>query len=214
MSWCQWPQPDGAAEYGLSPMTDDATGDVGGRTERPPSVIRGACILLLVAGLASLAFSLPVVVDPAAARCQLARTWIDQANDDKKDWNNVDIGGRKAKDVPCQEAAGLADGIRIKEKDPSKTATVPGESALRIQNVMAALLGVGQAASGFFLLRTLSRQARNVALGASGAAIILQILGIISLLVFAFTVYALGFSPASREIWPKEPRPERGGAGA
>jgi len=168
----------------------------------------------MIVGFASVMFSLPVALDPAKYQCKLSRVRLDKANTDKKDWNNVDIGGRKPKDVPCQEAVGLADGIRIKEKDPSKTATVPGDSALRIQNVMAALLGVGQAASGFFLLRTLSRQARNVALGFSGAAIILQILGIISLLVFAFTVYALAFSPASREIWPKEPRPERGGAGA
>ena len=188
-------------------MTDDASsGTVGGTVGRPPGVIRGACLLLLAVGLASVMFSLPVVVDPSAARCHLSRTWIDQANTDKKDWNNVDVGGRKPKDLECDEVIRLADGIRIKEKDESKTATVPSDSALRIQNVLAVIMGGGQAVAGFFVLRRLSRQARNLALGFSGAGIILQALGIISLAVFAFVVYALAFSPASRAIWPKVPR--------
>ena len=188
-------------------MTDDAGSEtVGGAVGRPPAVIRGACLLLLVVGLASVMFSLPVVADPSSARCHLSRTWIDQANTDKKDWNNVDVGGRKPKDLPCDEALRLADGIRLKEKDESKTATVPSDSALRIQNVAAMMMGAGQAVAGFFVLRRLSRQARNLALGFSGAGIILQVLGIISLAVFAFVVYALAFSPASRAIWPKVPR--------
>ena len=188
-------------------MTDDASSEsVGGRAARPPTVIRAACLLLLVVGLASVMFSMPVVVDPSAARCTLARTWIDQANTDKKDWNNVDIGGREPKDVPCDEAIPVADGIRTKEKDESKTATVPSDGVLRIQNVLAVIMGAGQAAAGFIVLRKLSRQARNLALGFGGAGVILQVLGIISLAVFAFVVYALAFSPASREIWPKVPR--------
>ena len=192
-------------------MTDDANsesvgGGAGGSAARLPTVIRAACLLLLVVGLASVMFSMPVVLNPSSARCHLARTWIDQANDDKKDWNNVDIGGRKPKDVPCDEAIGVADGIRLKEKDESKTATMPGESALRIQNGLAVIMGVGQAAAGFTVMRTLSRNARNMALGFGGAGVILQVLGIISLAVFAFVVYALAFSPASREIWPKVPR--------
>jgi hypothetical protein len=194
-----------ARDYGLQPMTDDATsGSVG--VSRPPPVIRAACLLLMVTGLASVVFSLPVVMDPSSAQCHLSRTWIDEANDDKKDWNNVDIGGRRAKDLPCDESVRLADGIRLKEKDPSKTATVPSDSALRIQNVLASLLGVGQAVSGYLVMRKLGRQARSMALGFSGAGIILQVLGIISLGVFAFVVYALAFSPASRAIWPKQPR--------
>ena len=196
-------------------MTDDVTpGSVDGTVSRPPPVIRGACLLLMVTGMASLLFSVPVVMDPSAAQCHLTRTWIDDANTDKKDWNNVDLGGRKPKDVPCDEALLLADGLRVKEKDPSKTATVPSDTALRIQNVMAALLGLGQGLSGFALLRTLGARPRMLSLGFSGAGIVLQVLGIISLGVFAFVVYALAFSPASREIWPRVPRPERGGAGA
>jgi hypothetical protein len=192
-------------------MTDDVTP---GTVTRPPPVIRAACLLLMVSGMASLLFSIPVVMDPSSAQCHLTRTWVDDANTDTKAWNNVELGGRKPRDLPCDEAVRLADGIRVKEKDPSKTATVPSDSALRIQNLMAALLGLGQGVSGFFLLRTLGRAARTLSLGFSGAGIVLQVLGIISLGVFAFVVYALAFSPASREIWPREPRPERGGAGA
>jgi len=181
---------------------------------RPPPVIRAACFLLIASGLASMVFSLPVVLDPSSAQCHLTRTWVDDANTDNKAWNNVDLAGRKPKDLPCAEAVRLADGIPVKEKDPSKTATVPTDSALRIQNLLAALLGVGQGVSGFFLLRGLGMRARTMSLGFSGAGIVLQVLGIISLGVFAFVVYALAFSPASREIWPRAPRPERGGAGA
>src|SRR5581483_9784165 len=191
MSSCQWLLRWGTDDYGLQPMTDDATtGNVGRSAGRLPPVIRGACLLLMVSGLMSLAFSLPVVADPSSAKCHLTRSWIDQANTDKKEWNNVDTGGRKPKDLPCDEAVRLADGLRIKEKDPSKTATVPSDGALRFQNVAAALLGVGQGVGGFFVMRTLSRQARNMALGFSGAGIVLQVLGIISLGVFAFVVYA------------------------
>jgi hypothetical protein len=207
MSRCQWLILPEAADYRLQPMTDDATsGNAGGVVGRSAGVIKAACLLLMVSGTASVAFSLPVVTDPASAKCHLSRSWIDDANKDTKAWNNVDIGGRKAKDLPCDEAVRLADGIRLKEKDPSKTATVPSDSALRIQNLLASLLGLGQGVSGFFLGRGLSRQARSMALGFSGAGIILQVLGIISLGVFAFVVYALVFSPASREIWPKQPR--------
>src|SRR5687767_1685180 len=130
-------------------MTDDVTP---GTATRPPPVIRAACLLLMVSGMASLVFSIPVVLNPSSAQCHLTRTWVDDANTDKKDWNNVDLGGRRPKDLPCDEAARLADGIRIKEKDPTKTATVPSDSALRIQNLMASFLGLGQGVSGFFLL--------------------------------------------------------------
>jgi hypothetical protein len=211
MSRCQWPVSRWTGEYRLRLMTDDASPEsVGGTIGRPPPVIRGACFMLLVVGVASVMFSLPVVLGPSSARCHLARTWIDQANDDKKDWNNVDIGERKPKDVPCDEAIPLADGIRTDEKKPEKTATVPSESVLRIQNGLAMVMGAGMAVSGFVVLRTLSRHARNLALGFAGAGVVIQALGIFSLLVFAFVFYAFAFSPASREIWPRAPRPERG----
>ena len=175
------------------------------RASATPPIIRGACILLVIVGLVSVMFSLPVVFDPANAQCHLARTWLDDANTDKKEWNNVDTGGQKAKDLACPDAMRLAGQIKLKEKG-TKTASVPGESALKFQNGIAVLLGLGQAAAGVMLLRSMGRGARNAAIAFSALGIILQVLGIFSLLVFAFVVYAFTFSPASRELWPKEPR--------
>jgi len=157
----------------------------------------------MIVGLVSVMFSLPVVLGPAKARCQLGRTWLDNANTDKKDWNNVDTGGTNAKDLPCPDAIRLAEQIPLNEKGTKKV-TVPGESALRLQNALAAAMGVGQAVSGFFVVRTLSRPARMAALGLSVAGTVLQVLGILSLGVFVFVVYAFAFSAASREIWPRE----------
>lgn len=170
-----------------------------------PTIVRGACILLMIVGVVSVLFSFPVVLAPAGAHCQLSRRVIDDANTDKKDWNNVDTGAQKAKDVPCPDAIRLAEQVPLNEKGDKKVA-VPGESALRIQNLVAIVLGGGQAASGFFVVRSLSRRARTAAMVFSAAGIIVQILGILSLGVFVFVVYAFAFSPASREVWPREPR--------
>jgi uncharacterized protein YjeT (DUF2065 family) len=168
-------------------------------------IIRAAGILLMIVGFGSVMFSLPAVVGTASARCHLARTWLDDANTDKKAWNNVDTGGQKAKDLPCADAIRLADDIRLKEKSTT-TASVPGETALRIQAMVAVAMGLGQAISGSFVLRRLSRPARTAAIAFSAVGIVLRILGIVSLGVFALVVYAFVFSPAAKEIWPREPR--------
>ena len=162
----------------------------------------------MVTGMASLLFSIPVVMDPSAAQCHLTRTWIDDANTDKKDWNNVDTGGQKPKAVPCADAVRLAQQIPRNEKDTKKI-PVPSESALSTQNFVAAVMGAGQAIAGFYLIRSLGRWARNAAIGFSGISLILQVLGVLSLGAFVFVAYALVFSAASREVWPRE-GPQRG----
>ena len=162
----------------------------------------------MITGAVSVMFSVPVILDAAGARCQLSRSFVDQANKDKKDWNNVDTGGRKAKEVPCADAVGLAKQIPRNEKGTKKI-PVPSESALSTQNFVAAVMGAGQAVAGFYLIRSLGRMARNAAIGFSGVGLILQVLGILSLGVFVFVAYALAFSPASREVWPRE-GPQRG----
>ena len=172
---------------------------------RPPPIIRAACILLLVVGVLSVVLSFPTVIAPSSARCQLSRSWLDEVNTDDKEWNNVDTGGTAAKDLSCAEAIRLADLIPLKESS-DKTASVPGGTALRIQAAMAVLMSAGQAAAGILVMRRLSRQARNVAIAFSAVGIILRILGIASIGVFVIVVYALAFSPASRQIWPKQPR--------
>jgi hypothetical protein len=165
----------------------------------------------MVVGVLSVVLSAATVVDPSGARCHLSRSWVDDANTDKPEWNNVDTGGVEADDLPCADAARLADGIRLKENE-ERTASVPGETALRIQAALAVLLAAGQAVSGVFLMRSLGRQARNVAIALSAVGIILRILGILSIGIFLFVAYALIFSPAAREIWPKTSRRTSGPA--
>lgn len=172
---------------------------------RPPSVIRAAAIVLVVVGVLSVVLSAATVVDASGARCHLSRSWVDDANTDKPEWNNVDTGGVEAGDLPCADAIRLAGGIRLKENE-ERTASVPGETALRVQALLAVLLAAGQAVTGVVLMRTLSRQARNVAIALTAVGIVLRILGILSIGVFLFAAYALIFSPAAREIWPKLPR--------
>jgi len=160
----------------------------------------------MIVGFVSVMFSVPVILNASSARCQLSRGWIDQANKDKKDWNNVDTGGQKATDVPCADAVRLAQQIPLNQKGTKKI-TVPSETALSTQNTIAALMGGGQAVSGFYLIRSLSRWSRNAAIAFSGAGLILQVLGVLSLGAFVFVAYALAFSPASREVWPREGPP-------
>jgi hypothetical protein len=157
----------------------------------------------MIVGFVSVMFSVPVALGPAKARCTLTRQWIDNANTDKKEWNNVDTGGTAAKELPCDDAVRLAREIPLNEKG-SKKVRVPGETALMIQNTLAVALGAGQAAAGFFVNRSLSSRARIVAIVLSVAGTFLQVLGILSLGVFVFVVYAFAFSPASRQIWPRE----------
>ena len=179
---------------------------------RPFPIIRAACILLVVVGVLSVVLSFPTVISPSGARCQLSRSWLDEVNNDDKEWNNVDTGVPRdkdgkvlAKNLSCAEAIRFADQIPLKEKS-DKTASVPGETALRIQAAMAVLMSAGQAVAGVILMRRLSRQARNVAIAFTAVGIILRILGVISIGVFVVVVYALAFSSVSRQIWPKEPR--------
>jgi hypothetical protein len=185
----------------VSPMTDpESPGAVG----PPPTVIRVACILLVVVGFASVMFSLPAVADASGARCRLARARIDSANADSKPWNNVDTGGKKAKDLPCADALRLAGRIRQNEKGTSFI-SMPSESAVRLQSTLALLIGIGQAVSGVLVLRGLNRPARNAAIGFTAFGLVLPILGFISFGVGIFVLYALVISPQAKDVWGKRP---------
>jgi hypothetical protein len=179
-------------------MTDPETPAAG----PPPTVVRLACILLLAVGFGSVVITLPSLANGERARCSLSRARIDDANTDHKTWNNVDTGGRKAKNVPCPDAIRLAGQIRLDEKG-TRTASVPGEGAVRIQALLAVVLGLGQGISGSLLLRTLGRPARNAAAGFAALGLGLPILGLVSFVVAIFVVYAVMFSPAARQLWPR-----------
>jgi hypothetical protein len=159
----------------------------------------------MIVGVATVFFSLPVVLDPARYQCQLSRVRIDDANADKKDWNNVDTGGQQAEDLPCADAVQLAPQIPLNQE--GKKFPLPGESALQAQNAVAVALGIGQAIAGFSVIRTLNRRARIVAIVLSViAGFFFPVLSLLSVGVLGFVTYAFAFSPASREIWPREIR--------
>src|ERR1043165_4231582 len=80
----------------VSPMNDPEGPATPGP---PPTVVRIACVALLVMGFGSVLISLPSLAKPESARCTLARARIDDANTDRKPWNNVETGGRKARDI-------------------------------------------------------------------------------------------------------------------
>lgn len=159
----------------------------------------------MIVGVATAFFSLPVVFGPAKYQCQLSRVKIDDANTDKKDWNNVDTGGQKAQDVPCADAVRLAPEIPVDQK--GKKFPLPSEWALQAQNGVAAALGLGQAIAGFSVIRSLNRRARIVAVVLSLiAGFFFPVLSLLSVGVLVFVTYAFVFSPASREVWPREIR--------
>lgn len=184
----------------FSPMTDhEAPGAVG----RPPTVIRVACVLLLVLGFGSVAISLSPAADPAGARCRLSRDRLDRVNTDNKTWNNVDTGGHKAKDLSCADAIGRVSQIKLSEKG-TRHDSAPTETAVRVQGILGVLLGLGQGISGAAVARQLSRPARNAAVAFSAFGLVLPILGPISFAISFFVIYALVFSAPAKRQWARD----------
>ena len=171
----------------------------------PPTVIRVACVVLLVVGFGAALISLPSLLDPASTRCHLARARIDTANTDSKPWNNVDTGGRKPKDLPCADAVSLAGQIRLSQKG-TRTVSLPSETAVHLQATFAIVIGLGQTAAGWLVARRLDRRARNAAIGFSAFGLVLPVLGLISFAASFFVIYALLATPASRELWGRPGR--------
>ncbi|MGH8999770.1 MAG: hypothetical protein ACRDY7_10310 [Acidimicrobiia bacterium] len=170
-----------------------------------PGVVKAGCYALAALSAVSLLLSLPALVDASSARCTLARTLIDDANDDDEEFNDVDTGGEEPGDLQCDQAIGLAETIPVDENEP-ETRAVPSESAIRARTGISLVLSLGAAAAAILCLRTMQRRARNAALAFAGVSVLVPVLGLISLGALAFVVYALFFSSASREVWP---RPER-----
>jgi hypothetical protein len=162
-----------------------------------------ACILLLVLGFGSVAISFSPAADPAGARCRLSRDRVDRANSDKKTWNDVDTGGRKAKDLACADAIRLVSQIRLSEKG-TRHDSAPGETAVRVQGLVGIVLGMGQGISGALVARRLSRAARNAAVAFGAFGLVFPILGPISFGVSFFVIYALVFSAPGKQLWGRD----------
>jgi hypothetical protein len=179
----------------------------------PPSlapIIRAGCVALIVVGAVTVFLAVPSLLDPAGLRCSVARTLIDRANDDDRDFNDVDTGAKEVGDLECPVAIQLAEGIR-RDEDTDATFSVPSESTIRLRSAVTLAVGAGQAASGYVTLRTLSRRARMATLVFATLGMLFPVAGLISLAVLVFAVYALAFSAPSRKTWP---RPEPGRAGS
>lgn len=168
-------------------------------------VVRAGCVALSMLGVVSLLLAMPSIVNPGSIRCTLARSYIEDANDDGKKFNDVDIAGREVDKVSCDEALPLAEAIR-KDEDSDKTVSLPSESLIRNRGLMSALVAVGQAATGFLTLTTLKRRTRTAALVFTALGVLVPVLGLVSVVVLGFVLYAIAFTPASREIWPTKPR--------
>jgi hypothetical protein len=179
----------------------------GSRDGRPavPSVIRGGCLALALTGVVSLFLTVPTIVNPGGIRCTIARSVIEDANDDGEDFNDVDTGGREVDDLGCDEAIALAEGIR-RDEDSDRTVSIPGESLIRNRGFMSALVGIGQIVSGFMTLGTLQRRYRTAALIFSLLGVVVPVLGLVTVALLGFVVYAIGFSAAARELWPPKRR--------
>ena len=170
---------------------------------RPPAVIRIACILLMVLGFGSVAVSLTPTADPAGSRCSLSRERIDGANTDKKAWNNVDTGGKKAKDLSCPDAIRLIGQIKLSEKG-TKTDSAPSETAVRFQGIVGVLLGLAQGISGSVVARRMSRASRNTAVAFIAFGLVFPVLGLISYSIAFFVFFALLFSTAAKQRWGRD----------
>jgi hypothetical protein len=182
---------------------DEAPGEAGKRPAVAP-VIRAGCITLVLIGVVSLLLAFPAIVNPGSVRCSLARSVVEEANDDGKDFNDVDTGGREAGNVECDEALVLAEGVRRNEKS-DKTVNIPSAGLIRNRGFMSAIVAVGQMVTGFFTI-SLQRRWRTAALIFAVLGVVVPVLGLLSVAVLGFVVYALGFSSASREVWPGKPR--------
>lgn len=200
----------------MGPMSDpDGTEAQPVAAPGAPTLIRVALILLQVVGLGAFLFTFPTILSPGDTRCRLGRTIVETANRDSRPWRHVEVAGVKPADLPCADALRLAGAVRLNEKG-DRRASVPGESALRVEGGLAAAVGIGQAVSGWLTLRTLGRRARTAVIAFSAFSAVGpagQSLGILALIPFVFGIYALRFSPLSRQIWPREPRQPRWKAG-
>jgi len=170
------------------------------------SVVRAGCLSLSMLGVVTLLLAGSTIFNPGSVRCTLARTLIEDANDDGKDFNDVETGGREADALSCDEALTLAETSRRNENS-DRTVSLPSEGLIRNRGLMSAVVAIGQGVTGFLTLTTLRRRHRTAALVFTALGVVVPVLGLISVLVLGFVIYALVFSGPSRELWPSTSRP-------
>lgn len=187
------------------PVPDAPTAD-GPAGRATGTIFRMGCIMLVALGALELFVASQLVLDPDQARCSAARFRIDGANDDDEDFNDVDLpeGVDDVDDLPCGDAIELAGGIPADEDD-EPDGTFPEASTFRTQGLFITGLGLAHGVAGFLTLRTRRRPFRTAALVSAALGILLPVLGLISLLLLAFVVFALAFSADAKAIFGSGP---------
>lgn len=168
-----------AAELPTPPSHEE-----GGR--RHGRIVRVGCTVLALIGALGAFSGIRLLTDVDGAICNNARAII-LAEDDDAEEDEVD-------DLDCAAAVERAGSF---EDGPD----VPTEGQARFQGGLLLAVGVFQVAAGLILQRRLVRRNRAVALGATAFAVVIPVLGTISLVLALFVAYAIGFSADSRAVF-------------
>lgn len=158
--------------------------DGGGR--RSGRIVRIGCTVLALIGALGAFSGIRLLTDVDGAICNNARAIIlDEDGDAEED--EVD-------DLDCPAAIERAGAF---EDGPD----VPTEGQAQFQGGLLLAVGVFQVAAGLLLQRRLVRRNRAIALGATAFAVVIPVLGTISLVLALFVAYAIGFSADSRAVF-------------
>jgi hypothetical protein len=181
------------------------------------TIFRAGCLLLVALGVIQIVMiGFPYMFSSDSVRCTGARNTIEAANDDDDDFNDVSLpeGVDEVDDIPCDEAVELAANIP-EEEDEEPSGEFISAGAIRNQGIAFTAVSLAMVATGIILLRTRDRRARIAALVLCALGILVPLLQLISLVGFAFVVFALAFSSDAKAIFgqgfgffrPRPPRP-------
>lgn len=166
------------------------------------SLVGAGAAVLVVNGILLFTLAAGPLLDPASTRCALARDRIEQAEESDEEFDDVDLGDDDVDDISCDEAIAAADTIRVDE-DSDDTVSLPSDGGIRTEAVIAGVLGLGQVVGGALVLRAGRRWHRNLAAAFAAGGILFPIIGLASLLIVGFVVFALVFSNPARALWPR-----------
>jgi hypothetical protein len=165
---------------------DLATPPTDGGGRRSGRIVRIGCTVLALIGALGAFSGIRLLTDVDGAICNNARAIILDEDDDAEE-DEVD-------DLDCPAAIERAGAF---EDGPD----VPTEGQAQFQGGLLLAVGVFQVAAGLLLQRRLVRRNRAIALGATAFAVLIPVLGTISLVLALFVAYAIGFSADSRAVF-------------
>lgn len=166
------------------------------------SLVGAGAAVLGVNGILLATLATGPLLDPAATRCALARDRIEVVNESDDEWDDVELGDVEVDDLDCDEAIAAAEAIPA-EEGSDDTVSLPSDGGIRTEAVLAGLIGLAQVVGAGLVLRSGRRWHRNLAAGVAAAGILFPIIGLASLLIVGFAVFALVFSNQARALWPR-----------